>query len=402
MRHDGCLQNRGKVRLATSALRAASARRSRAALGLVPSNRTARVKAEERYAEMKKTPLSTTVNLAGEYPVYKRDGKNLVRLESRDPGRRYSLTTNVQTGDTYYLEFTDQEEAQADLQKAEWEAGAAAREAEAKRQADEAQRFENALRYKNRIVAFLDILGWKDAVLSKGHEGGDVVKVLGETLAQLQGVTSHFNSLGKLLPAELKWPGNPVMTQFSDCLVVSVDDDPHGREALQNALLILTSNLIHFGFLLRGGVTRGQLFHDSGLVFGPALIEAYELESKIASTPRVMLSKELSAEWGGREISGALPWIPSGEGHLFFNFLPPFMGNPFFTDQKLWQSRLIPIRELILRKAEDQTCPEDVFSKYIWLAAYFDKVCDEYPNCGLDGVSQLAMRIRWGIRHGHA
>ena len=227
-----------------------------------------------------------------------------------------------------------------------------------------------------------------------------LVKLLGKTLAQLHGVASHFNSLGKLLPEKQKWPGNPVLTQFSDSLVISVDDDTHGREALQNALFILTSNLIGFGFLLRGGVTRGELFHDSGLVFGPALIDAYKLESKVASTPRVILSNELSAEWSGRETSGAFPWIPSDDGHLFFNFLPPFMGNPFFTDQKLWQSRLLPIRELILHKAQDATCPEDVFSKYIWLAAYFDKVCDGYPNCGLAGVSQLAMRIRSEIKDG--
>ena len=70
--------------------------------------------------------------------------------------------------------------------------------------------------------------------------------------------------------------GNPVLTQFSDSLVISVDDDRYGRDALQNALYSLTSNLIDYGFLLRGGVTRGELFHDVGLVFGPALIEAYE------------------------------------------------------------------------------------------------------------------------------
>jgi hypothetical protein len=349
-----------------------------------------------------KTPPSTTVNLTEEYPAYKLDGQNLVRLASINSGRRYSLTTNVQTGETYYLEFTDEEEAQADLQKAEWEAGAPAREAEAKRQADEAQRFENALRYKNCIVAFLDILGWKQAVLSKGPERGDVVKALGKTLAQLNGVASQFNSLGKLLPEEQKWPGNPVITQFSDSLVISVDDDTHGKEALQNALMALTSNLIGFGFLIRGGVTRGKLFHDGGLVFGPALIEAYELERKVASTPRVILSDELSsAEWGGRETSGAFPWIPDDDGHLFFNFLPPFMGNPFFTDQQLWRNRLVPIRELILRKAEDVTCPDEVFSKYIWLAAYFDKVCDEHPNCGIKKVSQPVMRIRSGIRDNH-
>ena len=342
-----------------------------------------------------KSPLNITVNLAGEYPVYKRDGEKLIRLAAIDTSRRYGLTTNVQTGETYYLQYTDEEEAQADIQKSDWEADAPARDSEALRQADEAQKFENALQYENRIVAFLDILGWKKAVL-KPDESGDTVKVLGKILAQLQGVASHFNSLSKLLPEEGKWPGNPVMTQFSDSLLISVDDDRHGRDALQNTLLILTSNLIGVGLLLRGGVTRGEIFHDAGggLVFGPALIQAYELESKVASMPRVILSKELSVEWGGSEATGALPWISSPDGHLFFNFLPPFMGNPFFTDQHLWQRRLEPIRDLILSKARDNTCSENVFSKYLWLAGYFDKVCDEHPNCGVERVLQLARSER--------
>lgn len=341
-----------------------------------------------------KIPQSITVNLAGKYPVYKRDGEKLVRLTSIDTSRRYSLTSNVQTSETYYLQYTDEEEAQANLQKAEWEAGAAARDAEAKQQADEAQRFENALRYDIRIVAFLDILGWKDRIMSKGNESGDIAKALGKTLAQLKNVASHFNSLSKLLPEGRKWQGNPIMTHFSDSLVISVDDDSRGREALQNALLVLTSNLIGFGLLLRGGVARGEIFHDGGLVFGPALIQAYELESKIASTPRVILSEELSARWGERETSGALPWITSSDGHMFFNFLPPFMGNPFFTDQQLWQSRLEPIRALILNKAQDATCPDNVFSKYLWLADYFDRVCDEQPNCGVEKILQLARSER--------
>ena len=340
-------------------------------------------------------PVSVSVNLAGQYPIFKRDGTNLVRLESRNPARRYSLTTNVQTGETYYLEYTDEEEAQANAQKAAWEAGAPAREVEAKRQADEAQKFEAALQYKDRIVAFLDILGWKQAVLSTSNGDGSVVKVLGKTLAQLQGVTGHFNSLKRLLPENKKWPGDPIMTQFSDCLVLSVENDSHGKDALQNALFILTSNLIQFGFLLRGGVTRGNLFHDGGLTFGPALIEAYELESKVASAPRVILSKDLSSKWGGQETSGGFPWIPGGDGHLFFNFLPPFMGNPFFRDKQLWRSRLTPIRELILRKAADTACSEEVFSKYLWLASHFDKVCDEYPNCGLEPVTRLAADTRF-------
>ena len=108
----------------------------------------------------------------------------------------------------------------------------------------------------------------------------------------------------------------------------------------------------------------------------------------------MILSEELSSEWGGRETSGAFPWTPSRDGYLFFNFLPPFMGNPFFTDQQLWQNRLGPIRDLILGKAKDATCSEEVFAKYLWLAGYFDKVCDEQPNCGIEKVLQLAMQSR--------
>lgn len=335
---------------------------------------------------------SATVDLAGEYPHYKREGEKLVRLEAPNPAHRYSLTTNVQTGETYNLEFTDDEEALADAQKADWDAGAPEREAEAKRQADEAARFEASLRYETRIIAFLDILGWKSAI-SCG--GGDLVKALGKTLAQLRWVANHFNSLSGLLPEDMRWPGNPVMTQFSDSLVISVEDSDQGKEVLQNALQVLTSNLIASGYLLRGGVTRGEIFHDGSLVFGPGLIQAYDLESKFASTPRVILSRELSVEWDGRDASGGLPWIPCPDGYLFFNFLPPFMGNPFFANPQQWQNHLGPVRDLILKKAREAGCPEDVFAKYVWLAGYFDRVCDEQPLCGVEKVLQLAMQIRW-------
>ena len=341
-----------------------------------------------------KKQQSVTVNFASDYPIYKREGEHLISLVARNPSRRYALTSNVQTNETYYLEYTDDEEAAADRQKAEWEAGAPEREAEAKRQAEEAKKFENALQYKRRIVAFLDILGWSDAIMAKKEDEGQATQILGKTLAQLKGITTHFNSLNGLMPNDMKWPGNPVMTQVSDSLIISTDDDQHGKEVLQNALLVLTSNLIDFGFLLRGGVTRGDLFHGDSLVFGPALIDAYKLESAVASNPRVILSKELSAEWTHTESTGGRPWIPSMDGHSFFNFLPPFMGNPFFTDQQLWQSRLLPIHDLILHKAQDPTCPKAVFAKYIWLASYFDKVCDEYPNCGLGKVLQAAKHIR--------
>lgn len=335
---------------------------------------------------------SVSVDLAAEYPVYAQAGDALVRLAAQDPNRKYKLTTDAQTGETVCLQLTSEEDALAERQSAEWLSGAADREAEAKRQAEEMAEFEDSIRYQTRIVAFVDILGWTSAI--QEENSSEVVRALGKTLIQLQSVTNHFNSLSTMMPDGMTWPGNPILTQFSDSLLISVDDDEHGRFALQNALQILSSNLIGAGRLIRGGVARGEIFHNGSIVFGPALIEAYNLESKCASSPRVILSKGLGDEWGGAESTGAIPWIPSPDGYLFFNFLQPFMGNPLLKNPQLWQNHLRPFRDLILKMAGDITCTEVVFAKYIWLAAYFDKVCDECPECRVDKVMSLAIQTR--------
>lgn len=43
------------------------------------------------------------------------------------------------------------------------------------------------------------------------------------------------------------------------------------------------------GFFIRGGLSVGTLFVDDNCVYGEALIDAYELESKVAVNPIVIL-----------------------------------------------------------------------------------------------------------------
>ncbi len=46
--------------------------------------------------------------------------------------------------------------------------------------------------------------------------------------------------------------------------------------------------LLDLGVLVGGGVSFGPLYHDASVVFGPALVEAYHLESDCAKFPRVI------------------------------------------------------------------------------------------------------------------
>ena len=65
------------------------------------------------------------------------------------------------------------------------------------------------------------------------------------------------------------------------------------------------------GFLIRGGVTIGQISHSENTCFGPALVRAYQLESQFAFYPRVVLDPKV--EWGIWEEQHTAKCEPAGE-----------------------------------------------------------------------------------------
>src|SRR4051794_26916634 len=52
---------------------------------------------------------------------------------------------------------------------------------------------------------------------------------------------------------------------------------------------------LRIGVLLRGGMDFGELYHQDGVVFGEALVRAYNLE-KSARVPRVLVSDSIIAK----------------------------------------------------------------------------------------------------------
>lgn len=129
--------------------------------------------------------------------------------------------------------------------------------------------------YEKRAVAFLDILGFTDLIKEQGHE------------AEILAIFEHLRF--RASQAErASISGRVQFTAFSDCIVVS-DELQEGFGALRIAGYVgyLALDLLARGFLVRGGLTIGDLYHKDGTVFGPALIGAYALESKTAIYPRI-------------------------------------------------------------------------------------------------------------------
>jgi hypothetical protein len=138
--------------------------------------------------------------------------------------------------------------------------------------------------YERRVVAFYDILGWRSHI-KRAARKVDEIGVLRRLILK----TARAPRLDKGL--DLK------VSTFSDNVVISQIQGTNTPQLLMQLATWQLGAAIN-GFLLRGGVTVGDLLHEDEAVFGPGLNRAYYLESKIATYPRVVLDPLYMDEFG--------------------------------------------------------------------------------------------------------
>ena len=140
--------------------------------------------------------------------------------------------------------------------------------------------------YQNRVVCFFDILGFRDLVNKEFLKDS----------TKSEKIYEAFEFINTFYQDEIPDEFNPSkqITFFSDSVVISfVPDDPDTIFSTIATIQILLLNLANRGIVMRGGISVGQLFHDSKYIFGPAFIEAYDIESKIAKFPRIICNDSL-------------------------------------------------------------------------------------------------------------
>lgn len=147
--------------------------------------------------------------------------------------------------------------------------------------------------YRRCLVSFIDVLGFKSLIETRSP--ADILEVLrskdGFDLERYWENTGY--------PPEW-WP---ITYNFSDLIVnvLGIDNyksDELGYPMLQmyRAIGFLQSRLVHSGIFVRGGITIGDIYADERVIFGPALVTAYELESKTAKWPIIAIDDVLVSE----------------------------------------------------------------------------------------------------------
>ena len=141
------------------------------------------------------------------------------------------------------------------------------------------------IQYEDRLIAFVDLLGFKQAVNNSVNH---------QVIAQkIYNILNYHNRLKEKNYSDGLASGSDYgkeITFFSDCFVISYAIGRGGElNYLLSDVIFHALDLTSIGFLLRGGITFGQLVHQGDICFGPAMNRAYELESICASYPRILV-----------------------------------------------------------------------------------------------------------------
>jgi len=246
---------------------------------------------------------------------------------------------------------------------------------------------------EERIVAFVDILGSREAV-KRMEEGDDSkAKVILKALSIIRNFAQSASvAKGPIADVEVSW--------FSDSIVISAEVLELWR--VIHAVGILSSLLCHEGIYTRGGIARGLCHHSEGICFGPGLIAAYDLESKVAVYPRVVIQQRLADDEDKQDTKKKLMKIirlgpasnfnfrRSEDGLLWVDILSPNLvsyisfGDGHHKNYVDYMNDVKKALELKLGKNKD----ERINAKVNWFATYFNRCAMEATSEGIK-ISQI-------------
>ncbi len=243
------------------------------------------------------------------------------------------------------------------------------------------KRTKAPIAYEDRLCLFLDILGFK-AMIDDSVKDPEKANKTSARPMTAQRIHSALSAINEAMTFELSGASDLIkstkrVTQFSDSIVVSYRmAEPGAVFDMLYDIYLLQISLIQRGISVRGAISSGKLFHDEEIVFGPALVEAVELE-KLAMYPRVILSREILSlgmtDYHGDSDHTVKRLVKEDLDGMFY--IDYFGVNPGELDDG-WDdlyNHLIELREMILRLSKLTRSPS-IKLKHSWMRQKFNEL----------------------------
>lgn len=233
--------------------------------------------------------------------------------------------------------------------------------------------------YENRILAFVDILGFKNMVQVSASNFQEQIRLM-----KAMDIIHSYKTLNdEGLDGGLRKYGVQVTT-FSDSAILSYPISFDG--GLFHVLLDLIHlqiDLACLGIFIRGGISIGPAHHDEFNAFGPAMVDAYELESKIAKYPRIILSGQTISAGIAASKRHQNPFDISllnslikqdADDFYFLDYLSQYQELDFPEyDYYNWLEK---IRNYLIYNLNAYYIDARIYPKYLWMLNYWNNVLD--------------------------
>lgn len=157
----------------------------------------------------------------------------------------------------------------------------------------EKEYIESNEQYIDRYIAFLDLLGFKNAL--KNKTCSDIIQIFSKIKNPLDGV--YMSTGTEWIPIIDQNAVRKVnMKIMSDSICFYIDAvEKNALATLVSVCLLFQTSMAELEepIILRGGIVRGKLYAKGDITFGPGLSAAYILEEKSAKYPRIIMTGDL-------------------------------------------------------------------------------------------------------------
>ena len=234
-----------------------------------------------------------------------------------------------------------------------------------------------AVTYRRALVTFLDILGFGELVkTSDAQKIKHVLNIVAEFTREDQNDRDEFS------PTSVAFSDSIVRVRFLDGTNLQQPMGLPFHELLD--MVHAQGELIKYGVVLRGAITVGNIYVDGQTIFGPALVRAYELESKVALYPRVVVDPDLLNATKIDRTLGTAHHTPTTDRRYIRNLLTRGENGFWFVDYlrassaelddpELEVKYLLDHKRLVLERHNNSQTRAMALDKILWLANYHNK-----------------------------
>jgi hypothetical protein len=150
---------------------------------------------------------------------------------------------------------------------------------------------EETVVYKDKFIAFIDVLGFKEMVKASESGNGKPLSELLEMLNRL-GTPEIKNRFEKSGPSTcpqskyLQYDLDFEISRISDCVIISSEISPAGSINIISECWSIVLSLLTKGILCRGYISRGRIYHKGNDFIGTGYQDTYPKERQVTAFKR--------------------------------------------------------------------------------------------------------------------